>query len=120
MPRTHSETRREYWRVVKGRFRADPGTTTRLLATCHSKIFVQSLARHLRQLEPDWPIRPSLTHSRPVDRVPVGRDVVDNEVAAAQLAVDRKIEIAKSRAPLQLRLVRMTRHAPVATGASDR
>lgn len=63
------------------------------LATTHVKIFVQSLARHRHQLEPDGPPVFSLMPSRPVDRVPVGCDVVSlegNGVAAAQLAVSSR------------------------------
>jgi hypothetical protein len=62
----------------------------------------------LRQLEPDGPTRLSLAHIGAIDRVAVGRYVIDtkrNEIASAQLAVDGQIEerqVARAMFELQL------------------
>jgi putative ABC transport system substrate-binding protein len=78
---------------------------TWLLATC-SQIVVERLPCDLGQLKSDRPTRFPLADRRPVDRVTVRRDVVhaeSDEVASAQLAVDREIEQCQvARVPFKL------------------
>jgi hypothetical protein len=66
------------------------------------------LPRNLGQLEPNGSTSFPLADGCAVDRVPVGRHVVDtqgDQVATAQLAVDRKIEHRQvAHAALQLQL----------------
>ena len=53
------------------------------------------MPRHIRQFEPDRPTGLPLAYVGAVDGVAVGRHVIDtkrDKIAAAQLAVDRKIE----------------------------
>jgi hypothetical protein len=70
------------------------------------KVVVQRLLRHLGQLEANWPTGLALPDIGAVDRVAVGRHIIDlesNEIAAAQLAVDGEIEERQvPHAPLQL------------------
>src|SRR5262252_19471 len=65
------------------------------LLACRLEIVVDGLPRLIRQLELDRSARLPLADRRAVDRVAVRRNVLDldgDNVAAAQLAVDRQIE----------------------------
>src|SRR5438128_2023070 len=59
------------------------------------EVLIDSLARLLGQLESDRSTGLLLPHSRAIDRIPAGRDILDpqcDHITAPQLAVDRKIE----------------------------
>jgi len=96
MPRAHSETRRAYWRVVKVR---TPGREQVLarLETGYAKIFVQSLARHLRQFEPHWSTGLSLADIGAVNGVAIGCHVIDPERDDLNLLSIARLNSVKSR-----------------------
>src|SRR5215471_5440589 len=85
-----------------------------------SEIVVERLPCELSQLEADRPTRFPLPVRRPVDRVPVGRNIVHTEggeVAAAQLAVDGEIEQRQVTCmPLQLQPGTDRPHVPRSQG----
>jgi hypothetical protein len=63
---------------------------------------VNGLPGLIRQLELDWRPRFLLPDGRTVSRIAIRRDIFDpqgNDVATAQLAVDRKIEKGKVAGP---------------------
>jgi hypothetical protein len=76
------------------------------LSTADPKVVVHRLPRHFGQLEANRATGLPLPHVGAVNRVTIGRHVVDaesNEVATAQFAIDGKIEQRQvAYAPLQL------------------